>query len=632
MEWKRLWRVTPDGMVDAVTSAGPMTESPDGMKAEDVGLGDMQWVAMDGTTPVVTMDPFGGGASRLVRIDNGVVNEVATLSSGIVAFAADPQGGFAVVTSAGFSGTANELLHLASDGSILERTPTVSSSPGIAVDGTGAVLFNHRSLTRQGYSSLDTEAMRTPSGIQPAAAGIRWADTTLRPWANMFPHGEGMVTGATAGPSQPSILVVLDEFVADPFDPDPQITTQRAAGSRTVDVAWKNCTPDCAQGFVGTVADGKPLVSFRGLSDPPVSQGSRRVDLAGDPELDASVYVAFSSTYGAIRGRVIGLGGPTAIPATLPLPVLAPAPGAINGYVKQGTPVRFMTSPGLPTECRFSKEPVWERCIDGVTTMRADVGVLMSRVRVDGRTGPIATSSVKVDTTVPKPTFTRASPGSISSSISFGIVARDDGSGLSHVEVRTATIKPKDVGWGSWETPYSLRKVTSSRFSLIGSPGVTRCASLRGVDRLGNKGDWSAPQCRTMLRDDRELSRSGDWERKSATWAYGRSYLWTRSSDAIVRIGGVRQPELLLRTRMCRTCGRVVVTYGSNTRSVSLYSRTTRAGVILKLPIPRLADPQARTVTIRLTSKQGNLVDGLAVYPKVAWLPQDFYAATPATY
>jgi hypothetical protein len=629
--WSQLWRVGPDGVVSSVTAPGAMTQFIDGMLASELALGQFQTVTVDGNVPVVSVDPSDAAGPGIVRIEDGVARLVGALpnSDGVVlGLDTHPEGGYVAYTIGNSQqGAAPALVRMALNGEVVSRQPRPRYSENLAVDEVGSVLSHSGlfggGLLRHSVGAFDIEAMVFPNGDQLPAPGVAVADTSIRTTTTLFTHQGQIVTGAR--PSKTSVgssmLVAIDRFVADPFDPAIDITTSRAPGSDRLTLSWAtSCAPGCSSLSVGPstgpTLDEQAHYPRSGTS---FSNGTLTYPLGKTPELSQRLVVSVVASSGAYSGRILDTPGTTSIPATLPKPTLAPVAGAVGGYVKPGKAIRFLTTPALPTECKFSADTTWTRCIDGAFTMQADRGSVMARVAVDGRVGPTYVASLKADGSVNRPHIRSSGKGSLDDALRFDFIATDDGVGVSHSQVRTMWID-RDMNIPKvWSYPGALKHVKSSSFSLSASPGVTRCASVRTFDKLGNVSSWSEPKCRTRLWDDRSISRAGPWDPRTSPSTYNDTYLHTVSRDATLTIRNVRQDYVLVRTRLCPRCGQINIEFAGNRTSENLRYRTLKTGVIVKVPVPRWnGKTGAGTVRLSFTGigegYGSNVVDGVALH------------------
>lgn len=181
--------------------------------------------------------------------------------------------------------------------------------------------------------------------------------------------------------------------------------------------------------------------------------------------------------------------------------------------------------------------------------------------------------------------------------------------GLGH-GVRYRSASPS-TGFGGWVYPSAWQNVVGTSVSMAGTPGRTYCFSVRAGDAAGNLSAWSPERCRVVPLDDRSLTASRGWVRRTEAGAFLHTTARSSTPGATLRLTGASVTRVALVVTTCPTCGKVGVYVGSRLVStISTYSATTRRQVV------RLASRIALTrgtVTLKVAQRRTVIVDGLIV-------------------
>lgn len=189
----------------------------------------------------------------------------------------------------------------------------------------------------------------------------------------------------------------------------------------------------------------------------------------------------------------------------------------------------------------------------------------------------------------------------------------DTGSGVASFDVQVVRAAATG-GFGAWSIVG--RRLLSSSLS-VASPtrGTTACWAARARDAAGNVSGLSATRCATTPLDDRDLTASSGWTRRTgeAGWFTG-SYTSSTRLGATLRKTGLKTSHLVLLAYRCPTCGKVTVLLnGVAFRTVSLASSTSGR---VQVALPRFT-LRTTTVTLRVaTSAKLVRIDGLATSRK----------------
>jgi hypothetical protein len=169
-----------------------------------------------------------------------------------------------------------------------------------------------------------------------------------------------------------------------------------------------------------------------------------------------------------------------------------------------------------------------------------------------------------------------------------------------------------DGSFGSWTRPASWQGTTVTNTPLGLRAGYDYCVSVRARNRAGQLSGWSGQRCLARALDDKRLSVSSGWTRKSASTFYSGSALSTTSKGATLVRTGARVMRVGLVATTCRTCGKVAVLVdGKRIGRVNLSSPIRHRRQVFMLPSFTRGPA---TITLRvLTSGLTVQVDGLVL-------------------
>ncbi len=169
-----------------------------------------------------------------------------------------------------------------------------------------------------------------------------------------------------------------------------------------------------------------------------------------------------------------------------------------------------------------------------------------------------------------------------------------------------------DGGFGSWTRPASWQGTTVTNTPLGLRAGYDYCVSVRARNRAGQLSDWSGQRCLARALDDKQLSVSSGWKRKTASTFYSGSALSTTSKGATLVRTGAKVMRAGLVATTCRTCGKVAVLVdGKRIGRVNLSSPSRHRRQVFMLPAVKRGK---HTITLRvLTSGLTVQVDGLVL-------------------
>ena len=239
------------------------------------------------------------------------------------------------------------------------------------------------------------------------------------------------------------------------------------------------------------------------------------------------------------------------------------------------------------------------------------------RVRASVTDGVTTTTSnirsgVHVVDTVPPRMNMRAMPRATTMSGSrFGWAATEAGSGVKSYDVRYRRA-PYNGGFGAWVAPTRWQATAATSKWLPMTPGYDYCVEVRARDNAGNLGGWSGPRCQAKALDDRALSVSGGWARRTGQGFYQRTYTATTANGRTLSRSGARLARVGVVATTCAKCGTVGVYVGGRWMGrLSLYSPAAHRQVILLLP---RFSYRTGTVTLKTVSTGKTVqIDGLVI-------------------
>jgi hypothetical protein len=225
--------------------------------------------------------------------------------------------------------------------------------------------------------------------------------------------------------------------------------------------------------------------------------------------------------------------------------------------------------------------------------------------------GAPVTRHVGIDVDLPKARIGALRAFNVTGTIHVPVVATDASSGVASRDVRYRTTD-RYGHRSSWHYPRAWQR-SLSRITLTHvSPGVTACFSTRARDRVGHRSAWSALRCSTVMFDDRAMTASAGWQRGFGDRFYRGTFTQTGLAGQTLTISHVRGHRIALLVTVCPMCGQLRITNAAGTysRSVDLYSPTTRRSVILLL---RDA-PTTGSLTLRVLSAGNRVrIDGIGI-------------------
>jgi hypothetical protein len=219
-------------------------------------------------------------------------------------------------------------------------------------------------------------------------------------------------------------------------------------------------------------------------------------------------------------------------------------------------------------------------------------------------TATAAPPSVKL--TAPPAPFTLASSTNVSWKGTAG------GAAISRY-----TVQGKKAAWngnfGAWSTPAAWANLSAAttHVSAALSVGVDSCYRVEAFDTAGHSA-FSNQYCTAMPLDDKSLTASSGWTRKTSSSYYRGTYTTTTHQGAKLTRTGAEFERVALVATECSTCGKVGIYSGSTQLgTVNLLHSTTVRKVIFTLPA---VNYRTATITIKVLSSGKTVqIDGLGI-------------------
>ncbi|MQB01032.1 MAG: hypothetical protein GEU78_12180 [Actinobacteria bacterium] len=182
----------------------------------------------------------------------------------------------------------------------------------------------------------------------------------------------------------------------------------------------------------------------------------------------------------------------------------------------------------------------------------------------------------------------------------------DPQSGVAFYRIQRRTAPPNRA-LGAWQGAGTSN--TTSR-TIGGLPGYTYCFRVAAVNGAGLRSAFSTARCTALPRNDRSLSASDGWARRSGSGHYLGTFSRTSRFGATLRKHLTAKRLALVATR-CPGCGTVKVFLGRRLlKKVSLGATATRKKRVIR--IATFSSRRSGRVRIRVVSrKKPVLIEGL---------------------
>ena len=133
--------------------------------------------------------------------------------------------------------------------------------------------------------------------------------------------------------------------------------------------------------------------------------------------------------------------------------------------------------------------------------------------------------------------------------------------------MRDYTVQVEKARWdqrfGAYQNIPGMVHVTGSQGSFRGAFGFTYCFRVQSRDMAGNLSAWSGERCTQIPADDRQMTASGSWLRKSGQPTFGGTLSISSAKGSTLRLGNARAKVVGIMFRSCTGCGAVGVWFGS---------------------------------------------------------------------
>jgi hypothetical protein len=217
--------------------------------------------------------------------------------------------------------------------------------------------------------------------------------------------------------------------------------------------------------------------------------------------------------------------------------------------------------------------------------------------------------SFVIDGTAPSVTLkTPTAAFTLKSSTNVTWSGSDVGTGIASYVLQTRKA-PWNGSFGAWSS--SAQGTNTSR-SVSLPVGYTYCFRVVATDHVGNS-TTSATRCTARPLDDRALTPSTGWTRRTGSAYYLGTYTVTTHQNATLTRSGAQFDRVGILATRCATCGTVGIYSGTTLLGkINLAHSTTQHQVLLILP--KLASVRTATIKIKVLSSGKTVqIDGLAV-------------------
>ena len=222
------------------------------------------------------------------------------------------------------------------------------------------------------------------------------------------------------------------------------------------------------------------------------------------------------------------------------------------------------------------------------------------RIATHGR-GMWEAPVTSTDSTPPTPSMTKPNTViTLGTAIPISWSAIDAGSGVASYDVRVRKAKYNGA-FSSFTNISGLQATASTSKVFAATPGFTYCFSVRARDNAANLSGYSAEACTEVPVDDKTLTASSGWTRKSnVSGDYLKTISVSTTHNATLKLTGVKAMQIAFLATVCPGCGKVSVSFGSSViGTASLASSTTKHVVFFA---SAFASTKTGTVTIKVTT------------------------------
>jgi hypothetical protein len=285
-----------------------------------------------------------------------------------------------------------------------------------------------------------------------------------------------------------------------------------------------------------------------------------------------------ASTY--TRSGTVTVGSPPTVTITSEPPSISSSPAAAFAFTTAGLdPADVTTACSIDGAAAVSCTSPFPASglANGSHTFRVDTADTHGG-------GGSATYTWTVDTAMPTVTAATMAPFTVGSSLAFTYAGRDVGSGVASYDVKFRRAGPSGA-WSADQYPAAWQHITAAKVARTELAGYTDCFSVRVRDKAGNTSAWSPQRCAAVVLDDRSLTMSAGWSRRTGTPFYLHTETQTTTLNMTLTRGSSTVDRLALLVTRCATCGSLRIDIsGKYLTTVSLYSRTTQYRSLVVLP------------------------------------------------
>jgi hypothetical protein len=247
-------------------------------------------------------------------------------------------------------------------------------------------------------------------------------------------------------------------------------------------------------------------------------------------------------------------------------------------------------------------------------------GANLTDVTWSGATCPDATPAdahlqnactAALDTTAPTATLTLPALATLGTATVSWVGTDPGGSGIAAADL-TYTRAPARGGVAGPVTAW-LTGTTATRASLTVAPGYRYCVSVRTRDRAGNTSPRTLPRCVLTPVDDRAMTATTGWLKRTGTGWLARTVSSTTRAGATLSTTVTRVYQVGVVASTCPNCGALAV-YAGRTRigTISL-ARVANSRAVLWLP--RRSSPLSGSLRLVAVNARLVRVDGLLLSP-----------------
>jgi hypothetical protein len=155
--------------------------------------------------------------------------------------------------------------------------------------------------------------------------------------------------------------------------------------------------------------------------------------------------------------------------------------------------------------------------------------------------------------------------------------------------VRNYDIRYQRAKWNGtfskWVEPKSWKRLQPAKRTVHLPRGYNYCVSVRARNWAGLVTGWSTRRCLVRPLDDRSLSASSGWKRKTGADYIGHTFTGTTHKGVTLHVSSARVKRVGIVATTCRKCGKVAVLVGGKRiGTINLHATAMHKRVLLMLP------------------------------------------------